>query len=90
MPNDIHPEDLKAEIRKTCGSMAELSTSKGYQRDAVRKTLRNPWPAVERIIADALEAEPQTLWPSRYDEEGLPKTARTGPHNSTRSGTGNV
>ena len=44
----------------------------GYHATAAGKALKSPWPALERLIATALGLEPQTIWPSRYAEDGMP------------------
>lgn len=71
-----HPEELKSWIRMRGKTMAELSRDHGYCSDAIRIALTRPWPAVERIVADWLEAEPWELWPDRYDGEHRPLRRR--------------
>jgi Ner family transcriptional regulator len=69
---DWHPADIAAALKKRGLSLANLSLSYGYHHTAVGKALKQPWPAVERIIAAALDCTPQDLWPSRYADDGLP------------------
>ena len=73
---DWHPEQIKAAVRMRGPSLDALSRNHGYERSACRYALRRPWPAVEKIIADALGLSPQAIWPSRYDAKGLPLTRR--------------
>jgi lambda repressor-like predicted transcriptional regulator len=38
----------------------------GYHPTAAGKALKQPWPAVEALIAAALGVTPGVIWPSRY------------------------
>jgi Ner family transcriptional regulator len=69
---DWHPADVLAALKKRGYSLAGLSVANGYHPTAAGKALKQPWPAVERILADALGIAPHAIWPSRYDGEGLP------------------
>jgi Ner family transcriptional regulator len=71
--NDWHPADVLAALKKRGHSLAGLSVANGYHPTAAGKALKLPWPAMERIVADALGVTPQTIWPSRYDDEGRPR-----------------
>jgi Ner family transcriptional regulator len=79
---DWHSADVAAAPKKRGHSLSGLSLSHGYHHTAVGKALKQPWPAVERIIAAALDCAPPDLWPSRYGDDGLPlprtKTPRSG------------
>lgn len=70
---DLHPEDIKAMIRKRGCSLEALSARLGYSRSAVDVALRHPWPAVQSGIASFLGMEPSDLWPSRYAADGAPR-----------------
>ncbi len=76
MSDDWHPEQVKAAIRMGGLPLDELSRRNGYHRSACRRALKFAWPAVEKIIADALGLTPQAIWPSRYDAKGKPLTRR--------------
>ncbi|MBX9594407.1 MAG: helix-turn-helix domain-containing protein [Roseomonas sp.] len=67
-------ERIKAELRARYGHITAISRAWGYHPTAVTKTLAIPGysAAVERLIAEALEVTPHTLWPSRWSPEGLP------------------
>lgn len=69
---DWHPADVLAALKKRGHSLAGLSVANGYHPTAAGKALKQPWPAVERILADALGLAPQAIWPSRYDGDGEP------------------
>lgn len=76
---DMHPEDIKAAIRKTGATLTSLAEQHGYSESAVRRTLRVRWPAIERIIANRLGMQPEDIWPSRYERRRrvhLPRTIR--------------
>ncbi len=79
-----HPEDVKAEIRKGGETLRRLSLKARYDGSAASKALRQPWPAVERIIADFLGLEPQEIWPDRYLPDGSPRYLRK-PRNPTHT-----
>jgi Ner family transcriptional regulator len=70
--SDWHPADVLAALKKRGYSLAGLSVAHGYHPTAAGKALKQAWPAVERILADALGQRPQAIWPSRYDLEGNP------------------
>ena len=69
---DWHPADVLAALKKRGHSLAGLSVTNGYHPTAARKALKQPWPAMEQIIAAALALTPQEIWPSRYDDRGSP------------------
>jgi Ner family transcriptional regulator len=69
---DWHPADILAALKKRGQSLAGLSVANGYHPTAAGKALKQPWPAMERLLAAALGVPPQTIWPSRYDDRGRP------------------
>jgi Ner family transcriptional regulator len=69
---DWHPADVLAALKKRGQSLAGLSVANGYHPTAAGKALKQPWPAMEQLLAAALGLAPQTIWPSRYDREGRP------------------
>jgi Ner family transcriptional regulator len=69
---DWHPADVLAALKKRGLSLAGLSVAKGYHPTAAGKALKQQWPAMERLLAEALGLVPQEIWPSRYDAEGRP------------------
>jgi Ner family transcriptional regulator len=71
-PEDWHPADVLAALKKRGHSLAGLSVANGYHPTAAGKALKQPWPAMERIVATALAMRPQEIWPSRYGKEGRP------------------
>jgi Ner family transcriptional regulator len=77
VPADWHPADVLAALKKRGLSLAGLSVAHGYHATAAGKALKRPWPALEALIAAALGLAPAQIWPSRYDAEGNPISART-------------
>ena len=73
VPADWHPADVLAALKKRGHSLAGLSVANGYHPTAAGKALKQPWPAMERLLADALGVAPQEICPSRYDSEGIPQ-----------------
>lgn len=67
---DWHPADVLAALKKRGLSLVGLSKKHGYHPTAAGKALKRPWPAMEKIIADALETQPEAIWPSRYRGRG--------------------
>ena len=70
---DWHPADVLAALKKRGHSLAGLSVANGYHPTAAGKALKQPWPALERLVAEAIGVTPQEIWPSRYDAEGTPR-----------------
>ncbi|HUB47744.1 MAG TPA: helix-turn-helix domain-containing protein [Acetobacteraceae bacterium] len=73
---DWHPADVLAALKKRGHSLAGLSVANGYHPTAAGKALKRSWPAMEAIIARALELAPAVIWPSRYDPAGQPVVDR--------------
>ena len=74
---DWHPADVLAALKKRGHSLAGLSVANGYHPTAAGKALKQPWPAMEQLLAAAIGVAPQEIWPSRYDREGNPRGARS-------------
>lgn len=68
MDFDMHPEDVKAALRKRGTSLAELARAHGVTISIPASALRRSLPKWEGIIAAALGMDPATIWPSRYAE----------------------
>lgn len=68
--NDWHPADIVSELKKSKTSLRRLSLESGSGPYAVQQALHRPYKKSEKIIADALSTTPQTIWPSRYNEDG--------------------
>lgn len=67
---DWHPEDIKAAVRKTGVSLAEIARRANMPGNALRLALTLPRAEAERVIAAALDVHPMVIWPSRYQLDG--------------------
>lgn len=72
---DWHSKDIIAAVHKTGASFLRLSRLNGYSANTLTQALFKPYPKCERIIAAHLNLAPQTIWPSRYNADGTPKSA---------------
>lgn len=73
---DWHRADIIAAVRKTGTNLQQLSRKHGLGRTTLSNALYGPCPRYERLIAEHLGTTPQTIWPSRYHEDGSPKSGR--------------
>lgn len=67
---DWHAEQVKAAVRMTGKSLAQLSREAGLKPDTMRNVFRCHIPRYELIIAAHLGVEPAAIWPSRYMHGG--------------------
>lgn len=68
---DMHPEDIKAEIRKRGYTLAALAREHGVSKQQLSMAIGSRVSArCERIIADFLSTKPHRIWPSRYHKHG--------------------
>ncbi|GBO48501.1 helix-turn-helix domain-containing protein [Pectobacterium versatile] len=63
---DWHPADIIASLKKRGTTMTALSRKAGLASSTLANTLVRHWPKGERLIADALNTQPEKIWPSRY------------------------
>lgn len=73
---DWHKADIIAAVRKTGTNLQKLSRSYGWGRSTLGNALHYPAPKYERLIAEHLNTTPQAIWPSRYHQDGTPKSGR--------------
>lgn len=76
----MHPEDIKAAVRKAGSTLAALGRCNGMSRQQMSLALHARVSAkAEKIIADFLGTHPKTIWPSRYGKTGtrLSMTSRS-------------
>lgn len=71
--SDWHPADVLAALKKRGKTLAGLSVANGYHPTAAGKALKRRWPALEAIIAEALDMSPAQIWPSRYAPDSQPR-----------------
>jgi Ner family transcriptional regulator len=63
---DWHPADVLAALKKRGKTLSGISVAHGYHATAAGKALKQPWPALEAVIAAAIGLEPEEIWPTRY------------------------
>lgn len=73
---DWHRADIKAALEKAGWTLRRLAIARGYAPGVLRNPLDRPWPAGERVIAEAIGKTPQAIWPSRYHADGTSKSGR--------------
>lgn len=68
--SDMHPEDIKAAVRKKGWTLSEASLAYGVPECAARQALRRPYFSGEFVISEILSLSPRQIWPSRFDAQG--------------------
>ena len=67
---NMHPEDVKAAVRKTGVTLSGLARDNGFSDSAGRKALYQPIPRVNRLIAKRLGKTVHEIWPEWFDSQG--------------------
>lgn len=71
----MHPEDIKAAIRKAGSTLTALADANGVRKQTLSLALQARVSSrAERVIADFLGMHPMNIWPSRYDRNGTRRT----------------
>lgn len=70
MAKNQHPEDVKAAVRKTGISLAELARQNGLAAVSGRRCLYEPVPRANRAVAERLGRPVHELWPEWFDAKG--------------------
>lgn len=71
---DWHPADILAALHKAGWTLSALAKRHGLRGStALSHTFIRSYPTNERRIADAVGVPPQTIWPSRWNEDGTQK-----------------
>ena len=65
---DWHRADIVAALHKQGWSLRELSRQSGLSAGTLKSALDRPYPKAEQIIAAAIGAAPEAIWPSRYEK----------------------
>jgi Ner family transcriptional regulator len=60
------------ELRERGLSVAEVARQAGFSTVGSRSVQTKRWPRMQAAIAKSLGVSPITIWPDRYDDEGLP------------------
>lgn len=66
--NDWHQADILAGLKKRGTTLSAVSRKAGLASSTLANALIRPWPKGEMLIAQALECEPEKIWPSRYQK----------------------
>ena len=72
-PQDWHPADMLAALKKRGRTLAGLSVANGYHPTAAGKALKIAVARDGAACAAALGLTPQAIWPSRYDSDNMPQ-----------------
>ncbi|PSU49449.1 DNA-binding protein [Photobacterium frigidiphilum] len=67
--HDWHDADVKCALEKLGTNLSALARANDLAPATLRNVFRMRWPKGERIIADALNEKPESIWPSRYDKK---------------------
>jgi len=70
---DWSPNYIKYRLAEAGMSLSRLSRINRYAATSAAQVFHMPWPAMQKLIAEAIGVTPQTIWPSRYNEDGTPK-----------------
>lgn len=84
---DWHRADIIAELRKAGWSLRRLAAHHGYASPTTLTTpLARPWPKGERLIAEAIGTDAETIWPSRYaDKDTTGSNKRNRQHSNRKA-----
>jgi Ner family transcriptional regulator len=63
-------------VRATGTTLRQLSIKHGLGPSVLRNCLYNPAPKYERLVAEHIGTSPQAIWPTRYNDDGSPKSGR--------------
>lgn len=69
----LHPEDIKAAIRKRGTTLVRLARQNRLSESYLRNTLLRPLYRGEQIIARFIGVPAHLIWPDRYHADGTPK-----------------
>lgn len=68
-----HPAFIVYQLRLKGLSLRKVAARAGYAAGSGKRPIRDAWPAMERVVADALGVHPSEIWPERYEADGSPK-----------------
>lgn len=83
-PAAVHPEDIKAAVRKTGITLTALSLAHGLAECTCRASLTRPLPAGNRAIAEHLGRRLSDLWPQWYGADGSRRFTSRSTANDTK------
>ncbi|MDO5648713.1 helix-turn-helix domain-containing protein [Paracoccus sp. (in: a-proteobacteria)] len=77
IPIGWHPARIRAEVVLRGGNFSRIAREAGIDHTCISKALRVPCYVGEQALAKFLKVPAYTIWPSRYDADGMPRHART-------------
>ncbi len=66
----MHPEDIKANIRKKGKTLTQLAKDNDISRVALSASFKKPMVTAEKVISKFLDIPPYLIWPDRWTEKG--------------------
>ena len=72
----LHPEDIKAAVRKRGKTLTQLAQDSGLWESACRLALIRPSPPGNRAIAAFLGCTVHDLWPQWFNPDGTRRLKR--------------
>lgn len=81
---DLRWEWIRYQLNVDGTSLADVAKEHGIDRRNLYKARRDPFPRVEKILADAVGVTPQELFPDRYNRHGLPARRQPSPRTLCR------
>lgn len=85
-PDDWHPADVVAALRKAGWSLRRLAKHHGYASPTqLTAVMQRSWPKGQRLIAEAIGVAPETIWPTRYQEKPTPGRPRKSDNQETKA-----
>lgn len=73
---DWHPADIICALHKAGWTLRKLAAHHGISKSPLTVALRRAYPKSEARIAAVIGEQPATIWPSRYNPDGTPKSGR--------------
>lgn len=73
VPQDWHRADIKAALEKAGYTLRRLAIQHDLAPGYFRSPLNQPHPRAQALLAKAIGVQPQAIWPSRYEPNGMPK-----------------
>jgi len=72
----MHPEDIKAALRKQGVTQAKLAEQLNVDESTVSQIIHSRRSRrIEKAIARVLKSKPEVLWPDRYHQHGKRRAA---------------
>ncbi|EMX8695952.1 helix-turn-helix domain-containing protein [Klebsiella michiganensis] len=63
---NMHRADIVAALHKKNLTLSQLGRQHNLSPYTLKNALDKPYPKAEKIIAEAIGAKPQDIWPERY------------------------